>query len=69
MKVFDNGKNMRCGAWEGSARIRFTCIKMNLFMWVRFHFNSYQLAGDEKVPGNNVFVSDYKVYSFLTLFT
>lgn len=40
---------------------------MNLFMWVRFHFNNYQFAGDEKVPGNNVFVSDYRVYSFLIM--
>lgn len=38
---------------------------MNLFMWVRFHFNNYQFAKDEKAPGNNVFASDYKVYSFM----
>lgn len=68
LKEFDNEKSMPCGAQEGSAYVRFTCIKMNLFMWVRFHFNNYQFAGDEKVPGNNVFISDYKVYSFLIMF-
>lgn len=56
----------RVPAISGSCHITF--IKMNLFMWVRFHFNNYQFAKDEKAPGNNIFISDYKVYSFIIMF-
>jgi hypothetical protein len=68
LKVFSNGKSMWRGALKGFCHIRFTFIKMNLFMWVRFHFNNYQFAEDEKAPGNNVFISDYKASSFMITF-
>lgn len=37
-------------------------------MWIRFHFNNYQFAQDEKAPGNNGFISDHKIYSFIIMF-